>query len=53
MEIRKYLWDRGFVEVETPILQNQAGGASAKPFFSHFNALDQACVMRIAPESST
>ncbi|MGN0855602.1 MAG: amino acid--tRNA ligase-related protein, partial [Kiritimatiellia bacterium] len=46
MEIRKYLWDRGFVEVETPILQNQAGGAAAKPFFSHFNALDQDCVMR-------
>ncbi len=32
MEIRKYLWDRGFVEVETPILQDQAGGAAAKPF---------------------
>ena len=50
MEIRKYLWSKGFVEVETPILQNQAGGAAAKPFFSHFNALDQDCVMRIAPE---
>ncbi len=49
-EIRKYLWEKGFVEVETPILQNQAGGAAAKPFFSHFNALDQDCVMRIAPE---
>ena len=50
MEIRKYLWSLGFVEVETPILQNQAGGAAAKPFVSHFNALDQDCVMRIAPE---
>ncbi len=50
MEIRKYLWSRGFVEVETPILQDQAGGAAAKPFFSHFNALDKDCVMRIAPE---
>ena len=50
MEIRKYLWSKGFAEVETPILQNQAGGAAAKPFFSHFNALDQDCVMRIAPE---
>ena len=50
MEIRKYLWSLGFVEVETPILQNQAGGAAAKPFVSHFNALDQECVMRIAPE---
>ena len=50
METRKYLWSLGFVEVETPILQNQAGGAAAKPFVSHFNALDQECVMRIAPE---
>ena len=50
MEIRKYLWDKGFVEVETPILQDQAGGAAAKPFFAHFNALDKDCVMRIAPE---
>ncbi|MCQ2388438.1 MAG: lysine--tRNA ligase [Kiritimatiellae bacterium] len=50
MEIRKYLWSKGFTEVETPILQDQAGGAAAKPFFSHFNALDKDCVMRIAPE---
>ena len=50
MEMRKYLWSRGFVEVETPILQDQAGGAAAKPFFSHYNALDKDCVMRIAPE---
>ena len=50
MEIRKYLWDHGFVEVETPILQDQAGGAAAKPFYSHYNALDKDCVMRIAPE---
>jgi len=50
MEIRKYLWGKGFVEVETPILQDQAGGAAAKPFFSHYNALDKQCVMRIAPE---
>ncbi len=50
MEIRKYLWSKGFAEVETPILQNQAGGAAAKPFISHFNALDQDFVMRIAPE---
>ncbi len=50
MEIRKYLWSKGFVEVETPILQDQAGGAAAKPFFSHYNALDKDCVMRIAPE---
>ena len=50
MEIRKFLWNRGFVEVETPILQDQAGGAAAKPFVSRFNALDKPCVMRIAPE---
>ncbi len=50
MEIRKYLWSKGFVEVETPILQDQAGGAAAKPFYSHYNALDKDCVMRIAPE---
>ena len=49
-EIRQYLWSKGFVEVETPILQNQAGGAAAKPFVSHFNALNRDCVMRIAPE---
>ena len=50
MEIRKYLWSKGFTEVETPILQDQAGGAAAKPFFSRYNALDKQCVMRIAPE---
>ena len=50
MEIRKYLWGLGFNEVETPILQDQAGGAAAKPFVSHYNALDKDCVMRIAPE---
>ncbi len=50
METRKYLWSKGFVEVETPILQDQAGGAAAKPFVSHYNALDKDCVMRIAPE---
>ena len=50
MEIRKYLWNLGFSEVETPILQDQAGGAAAKPFYSHYNALDKDCVMRIAPE---
>ena len=50
METRKSLWSKGFAEVETPILQDQAGGAAAKPFFSHYNALDKDCVMRIAPE---
>ena len=50
METRKYLWSKGFNEVETPILQSQAGGAAAKPFHTHFNALDQDMVLRIAPE---
>ena len=50
METRKYLWSKGFTEVETPILQSQAGGAAAKPFETHFNALDQKMVLRIAPE---
>ena len=50
METRKYLWSKGFVEVETPILQGQAGGAAAMPFQTHFNALDQDMVLRIAPE---
>ena len=49
-ETRKYLWSKGFNEVETPILQMQAGGAAAKPFETHFNALDQKMVLRIAPE---
>ena len=50
METRKYLWGKGFYEVATPILQGQAGGAAAKPFATHFNALDQDMVLRIAPE---
>lgn len=50
METRKYLWSKGFIEVETPILQAQAGGAAAKPFETRFNALDQHMVLRIAPE---
>ncbi len=49
-EIRCYLAERGFMEVETPIMQNQAGGAAAKPFVTHHNALDMDMVLRIAPE---
>ncbi len=48
--IRNYLTSRGFVEVETPIMQGQAGGAAAKPFITHHNALNREMVMRIAPE---
>lgn len=49
-EIRGFLADRGFLEVETPMLQTQAGGAAARPFVTHMNALDLALYMRIAPE---
>lgn len=49
-EIRKFLWGRDFIEVETPMLQGVAGGAAAKPFITHFNALDCQFYMRISPE---
>ncbi len=49
-EIRKFLWGRDFIEVETPMLQGVAGGAAAKPFVTHFNALDCQFYMRISPE---
>ncbi len=48
--IRRYLEDNGFIEVETPILQTSVSGASAKPFFTHHNALDMDCNLRIATE---
>ncbi len=49
--IRKYLQDNDFMEVETPIVQGAVCGASAKPFFTHHNALDKDCNLRIAPET--
>ena len=49
-EMRRYLWDRDFTEVETPVLQNVAGGAAARPFVTHFNALDCNFYLRIALE---
>ena len=48
--IRRVLDEAGYTEVETPTLQNIAGGASAKPFITHFNALDTDMYMRIATE---
>lgn len=49
--LHKYLNENGFLEVETPIVQTAVCGASAKPFYTHHNALDLDCNLRIAPET--
>ncbi len=49
--IRRYLEDHGFLDVETPIIQTSVSGASAKPFYTHHNALDLDCNLRIATET--
>ncbi len=49
-ELRRFLWDRGFTEVETPMMQAQPGGAAARPFETHYAALNARMFLRIAPE---
>jgi lysyl-tRNA synthetase, class II len=48
--LRKFFDDRSYLEVETPMMQQIAGGAAARPFKTHHNALDQDLYLRIAPE---
>ena len=48
--MREYFNSKGYMEVETPILQSIAGGAAARPFITHHNALDMPLYMRIASE---
>lgn len=48
--MREFLWDKGFIEVDTPVLQNTASGATARPFITHHNTYDADVYLRISPE---
>ena len=50
-EVRRFLEDHGYVEIETPVLNDHPSGATARPFVSHHNALDLDVYLRIAPET--